>query len=305
MGSGVLNLLGSNLKVHFAGSDGGEHFYCALIAAKINYRLYSCYKFIVTKKVTDDLTLPKGNIIKQEQIYNKHVIQDSGLFTLMFGADKGKKLDMQGMIDWQDKLINFVKQNDLTCTCVEMDVQKVLGVQQAWELRYRMKKLLKNRQINVFHFEDGKDGLDRLIDFAEYIAISVPELRIVKPKTFRDDVHRLAYYIKSKKPEIDIHLLGCTDVKMLEQNSFCTSADSTAWLRGVKYGYMREVNSSSPKHINQFRRELFEKRKAECLKEIQKLNLSFGSKLLDYTTNASLCASICKMRYEKAAGSQD
>lgn len=92
-----------------------------------------------------------------------------------------------------------------------------------------MKDTIKNRQINVFHYEDGKKGLDRLIEFSDYIALSVPEIRIVHPKTFREDTHKLACYVKNRKPEIDIHLLGCTDKKMLQQNRFCTTADSSSW----------------------------------------------------------------------------
>ena len=34
-------------------------------------------------------------------------------------------------------------------------------------------------------------GLDSLIDFSDYIALSIPELRIIKPKTFREDTRYL------------------------------------------------------------------------------------------------------------------
>ena len=88
-------------------------------------------------------------------------------------------------------------------------------------------------------------GLDSLIDFSDYIALSIPELRIIKPKTFREDTRYLTHYIKNRKPEIDIHLLGCTDVKMIAQNSFCTSADSTSWLSGVKYGWFDDGNQKA------------------------------------------------------------
>lgn len=51
----------------------------------------------------------------------KHVIQDSGLFTLMFGAAKDKQLTYGDLVDWQDKLIKFTNSNDLQQTCVEVD----------------------------------------------------------------------------------------------------------------------------------------------------------------------------------------
>lgn len=296
-------MLGDNIKVHFAGSDGEEIFYASLCSAETKYRLFSCYKYIVNKSVDDDFTLPEDHVIRVQDKEQKHVIQDSGLFTLMFGAGKGQKQTLESLIEWQDKLIKFVEQNQLNCTCVEIDCQKILGVEEAWYLRKRMKQKLKNRQINVFHYEDGKDGLDRLIDFSDYIAISVPELRIVKPKKYKAYVTELAHYIKRKKPSIDIHLLGCTEFGLLEQNKFCTSADSTSWLQGVKYGVISDGNKKD--HISKFKREIFDDRKQKVLNVLRSRNVTLKEKTLDYATNASICATICKQRYEKSAGNQD
>lgn len=201
------------------------------------------------------------------------------------------------------KLIAFVQQNNLRCTCVELDCQKVLGVREAWYFRERMKKLLDNPQINVFHFEDGMRGLDSMIDFSDYIALSIPELRIIKPKTFREDTRYLTHYIKNRKPEIDIHLLGCTDVKMIAQNSFCTSADSTSWLSGVKYGWFDDGNQKA--HINQFRKDLIEQRLSAVRTITEGRGLELTDKTLLYGARASLCATICKQKYTRAAGSQE
>ena len=203
MGLGVRELFDNNIKVHFAGSDGGEIFYAALLAAQTKYRLFSCYKYILKRRPDDDFRLPADHVIRVQDTVNRHVIQDSGLFTLMFGAGKGQAQTLESLTEWQDKLIAFVQQNNLRCTCVELDCQKVLGVREAWYFRERMKKLLDNPQINVFHFEDGMQGLDSLIDFSDYIALSIPELRIIKPKTFREDTRYLTHYIKNRKPEMD------------------------------------------------------------------------------------------------------
>lgn len=303
MALGVQRLFDNNIKVHFAGSEGNQTVDCALRAANVRYRLFSCYKFIVSKKRDSNFELPYNNVIRYGEKYYRHTIQDSGLFTLMFGAAKGCKLTMQDMIEWQDKLIAFVQQNNLKCTCVEMDVQKVLGVNEAWDLRYRMRKLLKNRQINVFHYEDGKDGLDRLIDFSDYIAISVPEMRIIKPGTFRGYVHQLAWYIKNRKPEIDIHLLGCTDFKMLKENKFCTTADSTSWLSGIKFGSFGDGKVKS--HIRNLKRDMMEQRKALILPMLDDYGIKVAESTLDYTVRSSLCATICKQRYTEMAGSQE
>ena len=155
MGLGVRELFDNNIKVHFAGSDGGEIFYAALLAAQTKYRLFSCYKYILKRRPDDDFRLPADHVIRVQDTVNRHVIQDSGLFTLMFGAGKGQAQTLESLTEWQDKLIAFVQQNNLRCTCVELDCQKVLGVREAWYFRERMKKLLDNPQINVFHFEDG------------------------------------------------------------------------------------------------------------------------------------------------------
>ena len=72
--------------------------------------------------------------------------------------------------------VNFIGEvenfNQLILKTYRAISQKLLGTDLAWELRKEMRdQLPNNRIINVFHFEDGKYGLDRLIEFAEYIAI--------------------------------------------------------------------------------------------------------------------------------------
>lgn len=120
MGLGVRELFDNNIKVHFAGSDGGEIFYAALLAAQTKYRLFSCYKYILKCRPDDDFRLPADHVIRVQDTVNRHVIQDSGLFTLMFGAGKGQTQTLESLTEWQDKLIAFVQQNNLRCTCVEL-----------------------------------------------------------------------------------------------------------------------------------------------------------------------------------------
>lgn len=230
--------LGNNIKVHFAGTDFDHHCIDSLEIAEVHYRLYTVFPAIYGKKPGDNFVDKTGVCRRQEKVFN-HVIMDSGLFTLMFGGKKGTVQTKSTLTEWQDKTFEFVKQNGLKNTCVEIDCQKLLGVEEAWYFRRRMKDTLKNRQINVFHYEDGKKGLDRLIEFSDYIALSVPEIRIVHPKTFREDTHKLACYVKNKKPEIDIHLLGCTDKKMLADNRFCTTADSSSWTGVYRFGTLQ------------------------------------------------------------------
>ena len=269
----------------------------------MNYRLYSVYGFINKKEPSDDFTLPEMSIIKVQDKEMKHVIQDSGLFTLMFGADKNKKVDHEFLEKWQDKLIKFVNQNKLNCTCVEIDCQKVLGVDEAWFFRKRMRDLLPNRIINVFHYEDGKTGLDKLIDFSDYIAISVPELRIIKPKTYKKHAVQIAKYCKKKKPSIDIHMLGCTEYSMLNKLRFCTTADSTSWLSGVKYGYFSDGKQKA--HVNTIKQSILNERERAIQSILDERGVYLKPKTTDYCVKASICASMAKMRYSHLAGSQE
>lgn len=176
----------------------------------------------------------------------RHVIQDSGLFTLMFGSQKGAK-DERLIETWYDALVRYTNDNAKGVTMVEVDCQKVLSPQKAWELRYRLRQdCPHNRIINVFHLEDGIEGLNRLIDFTDYIAVSVPELRIAGKANFIPSVVR---YIKKKKPSIDIHLLGCTERKLLQACArYATSSDSTTYTCPLRYGFLNSKHIRSIKY---------------------------------------------------------
>lgn len=275
----------NNIKVHYAGAEQ-LNFISAAHQMGISYSLYTAYpsvsKIVFSKNREIDITVPQ--YLSKAQ---KHVIQDSGLFTLMFGSQKGKK-DEHLMNRWYDGLVEFTNTHKNGATCVEVDCQKVLGVQKAWEFRKRIQKdLPNNRIINVFHLEDGIKGLDELIEFSNYIAISVPEMRFAGKKNW---VYNIAKYIKQKKPSIDIHLLGCTELKLLHQCKFCTSADSTSWLSGVRYGF---IKGNHIKNINK-----------EKLYEV--IGDDFRNKNIHkHKEGILLNIALLKQQYEEAAGPQD
>lgn len=224
---------------------------------------------------------------------NLHTIQDSGLFTLMFGSQKSVQKDEALLNKWYDGLVRFTIEHGAPVTCVEVDCQKLLGPAKAWEFRERLRRDLpkQNRIINVFHLEDGQKGLDRLIEYSEYIAISVPELRFAGKKNM---VPALARYIKNKKPGIDLHLLGCTELSLLRECSFATSADSTSWKSGNRFGFLKG------RHIRTLKREVVQ----------NMVGMDAWNSIAEYNSPAntdSLCASIeiLKKEYQAAAGNQD
>ncbi|MBR6860253.1 MAG: hypothetical protein IKM73_02865 [Acidaminococcaceae bacterium] len=292
-------MLGDNLKVHFAGS---EQIDFSLVANKagVNYFLWTCFPFISDQFGIKGFPITCKNLFPPHEIakFAKHDIMDSGLFTLMFGAHKGKR-DKAFLLKWQYAMIDFIKKNNIKATCVECDCQKVLGVEEAWQFRRIFRDAVHNQIINVFHYEDGNSGLDRLIEFSPYIAISVPELRIVKPKTYKDDVYRLACYVKNKKPEIKIHLLGCTEVKLLERCNFCTTADSTSWQAVNRFG--RILGN----HVKTIRPEV-KQRCAQAVREtLAACNIEETPKRMDYYSNYYISAWLHKREYERYAGSQE
>lgn len=291
--------LPSNLKVHFAACEVQPQF-IGLEQLGVRYGLYTCYPFV------ERMVFGKGKCPliaydwQKDDPYHKiprhiigcmrHTIQDSGLFTLMFGSQKGKK-DESLINKWYDKMVEFTLENSSGATCVEVDCQKLLGVEKAWEFRERLRNDIPNRIINVFHLEDGKRGLDRLIEFSDYIAISVPELRFAGKK---DYVYPLAKYIKRKKPSIDIHLLGCTELGLLRKCRFCTSADSTSWIAGKRFGYIEG------RHISSIRRDkIMDFIGGDKYKNINKYTNETNTNFLVLSIES------LKRKYQKACGDQD
>jgi hypothetical protein len=151
----------------------------------------------------------------------------------------------------------------------------------------------------VFHIEDGQKGLDRLIEFSDYLAIGAPELRRVKGKDYKEAVYRLASYIKNRKPDIDIHLLGCTDKSVLNKCRFCASADSTSWEEVNRYGICMG------REARYLREESIESAIPHIKKMLYYCHIKPTQKRVKYYGKFHIAASLHKMLYERCAGGQD
>lgn len=296
-------LLGDNLKVHFAGS---EQIAFGIIAgaAGVKYFLFSCFPFVSRQFGINGYPVTVKTVFppKELEALGKHVIMDSGLFTLMFGAHKAAEgtRTKAFLESWQAALVDFVKSNNITATCVEVDCQKILGIKEAWEFRERLRRdLPDNPQINVFHAEDGKKGLDSLVDFSEYIAISVPELRIRNRRGYAEEVFRLTNYIKDRKPDIDIHLLGCTEPGLLRRCKFCTTADSTTWQSCNRWG------SILGRHVSQIDKGLLQQAIPHVLAMYEKCGIEPTETRNKYYAKYYASAYIHKQYYAQLAGSQE
>ena len=289
-----------NCKVHFAGYDNDNRALLTLKAVGINYRLFTCYPFIKGKTSDQDMTVQ--NLLESKVPFN-HTILDSGLFTLMFGAQAGKALTESDIREWMHRIVRFVKDNRLNASVVECDCQKIISPDFAWQLRREMRELLpKHEVINVFHLEDGEDGFRRMVDFAKYIAISVPELRIHRGKTYKQATTGLVKAAKKQKPDIKIHLLGCTEKDLLTANRKVTSADSSSWTASVRFGYLNK------RHISDIRTDAA----LLAFDRIDQMSAAYGIALSEKTEKAKrymaanyYTALKCKQDYTNWCGPQD
>jgi hypothetical protein len=298
-----------NIKVHFAGGESLIRSNLILDVSEANYSLFTIFPFLCDKFGIKHGYQTKGTTYKEvaanNQLKSKHCIQDSGLFSLMFGSFQADR-DENFIQRWYDAIVETVLENGYTGTLVEVDCQKVLGVKKAWELRKKMKNdLPNNRQINVFHIDDKQKGLDEMIEFSDYIAISVPELRSLGKKNYTE---KLANYIKNKKPNIDIHLLGCTENKLLKELNFCSSADSTSWVSLNKFGWFKfndGTSTVSAKKSTINRQKLIEQYGSKVLKAFEDSKVKNTDSLLYYHCCDAMQLEFLLNQYERYAGNQN
>lgn len=205
------------MKVHFAGFDSDLR---VLYEEGVNYTLVSYYHINRTRPLASP--------------HFKHMIIDSGLFTMMFGADKDKGLTYEQFEAYAWGYMAWMAQANPDWTFVELDIQKVFGVDAAWEWRERLRAENPGRSIiNAYHIED--ENPDRLIEFSDYIAISIPELRWALT---RKDMENVMAYI-SRKATLKgkrVHLLGCTEQRYLKAYRNLYSCDSTSWSSSFRFG---------------------------------------------------------------------
>ena len=161
---------------------------------------------------------------------------DSGLFSLMFGSDKGTLSTFDAFRSYALKYLEDVNSWGWKHAIVECDVQKLLGVKETEKLRDEIFRPSGREVIYVWHLPEGEDGLRRLARNEKRIALSVPELRNVYgtgSNKLKTALIRLLAIIKDEgNPRV--HLLGNTQSSLVTLPA--DSGDSTSWLAGGRYG---------------------------------------------------------------------
>lgn len=216
---------------------------CSASEAGVRYGLFTIYPFLMRKLKLPVLFNPYRPLDENIDIAAtvpkcfKHCILDSGVFSLIYGAAREYAKERKFMELWYDEYARYVAEHNIDAVVVEYDCQKILGVETAWNYRRRLSRDLPNHRImHVVHLEDKYEGLLKIVDFTDYLGVPVSEWRANRRATYVSDIQRICNIAKARKPDIDIHLLGCTEPRLIRACRFCTSCDSTSWLRMVRYG---------------------------------------------------------------------
>ena len=155
---------------------------------------------------------------------------------MMFGAEKHIKRSEQDLVVMLDTYCDWIARSGYIHAAVEYDVQKIFSPELAWELRKRMKSRITNTIINVYHLEDQSP--DPLIEFSDYVAVSVPELR---KHVSRKELVAIGDYIlkKALRKGIKVHMLGCTDKNLMKRWRDAFSCDSTSWKTMTQFNNLK------------------------------------------------------------------
>lgn len=280
--------LPDNIKVHFAGLES-KNFITAVSEMGVRYGLYSAFQFVYKKLFGKGVSESDLQVMDFLEERMEHVIQDSGLFSLLYGS-KSHLADEHTVFKWYDALVEWTLEHGKDFSIVEIDCQDILGTDVAWDLRERLREDLPNhRIINVFHLSDGVEGLDRLIEFSDYIGIGSGT-----PNNSGATMCEVSSYIKSKKPDCDIHMLGCTIPSILRKCSYCTSSDSIYWKSLLRFGQIGDYHISD-----------LDTQKCRSLVGDETWE-AIHTRANEMSTNAYVAAiEMHKRWYERAAGNQD
>lgn len=220
------------MNVHLASCENPEW---AFILEDLNYRFRLGSYYYMQKHNPDTIKM----LVDMSNSGLSSWILDSGLFSLMFGSEKGKLTTYDQYRDYALKYRESVERWGWTQPIVECDVQRVLGVDETLRIREEVFGDYPHEVIYVWHIPEGIEGLKELAKNRSYIAISVPELRAVYkspstggPRVKRAIVELLSVIKSAGSPKV--HLLGCTEASLLKLPAY--SADSTSWYSSGRFG---------------------------------------------------------------------
>jgi hypothetical protein len=280
------------MRIHLADTPPLQRLIVSLMAGH-PYRLVS-YFYI------KDLPDPRA-ALKALVTDDRNLIVDSGLFSFMFGSEKGKMPNTyEAYRDYTRKYLDDMAAWGLDCYLVEADTHRLLGMQDTFRLREEFEPL-GSRCMYVWHQPEGLDGLITLAKERDYIGIGLPELRMIasggksavgqssKVNAMCNDLLRRVHAACGNQPP-RIHLLGCT-VETLMETGLAWSCDSTSWLAGIRFGQGRIWTARKGLEAAGIRSEMFLKFR-ELAMDANPLAVDFARQQSnpDYYLNCIACA---------------
>jgi hypothetical protein len=283
------------VRIHLAGCE--SRFSLLALRAGCKHLLFSYYHIKGTSPTEQRKNFDAWNAAGAES-----VICDSGLFTMMFGAGKGKSYTASDLENYAASYIATAKKFGINnLTIVECDVHKILGMPMVHELRKRFEDS-GLPVLYVWHKEEGIDGLFRMAERYKFIALSVPELRVVfkgKSHRYQDAVFDLLAKLKDNvKVMPRIHLLGNT-IRETMETRLAWSCDSTSWLSSGRYGngQLFRRNRFEKAHISSPEWKQAAASQYEADRDYIRQNVTEGGSL-DYHLN-HLCYAREYMKYQQ------
>ena len=176
-------------------------------------------------------------ITKQCQFIHNHqnFLLDSGAFTFMqkFSGD----FDMDSYVDRYCEFINTEHVQNF----IEMDVDYVLGMNEARRLRNLIERKTQKQTIPCWHLIRGKDAWIDICKNYPYASISLSG-KTTTSRWFKKLNYKPLQWFLDVAAENDckVHGLGFTNTKLLHKYKFY-SVDSSTWIFG-RYGNFFNFN---------------------------------------------------------------
>lgn len=171
---------------------------------------------------------------KDISLLKKHnIILDSGTFTFI-NKIKDRKINWDEYIE---EYASFINKNDIDLF-FELDIDKIIGIEEVERLRYKLETLTKKKSIPVWHTYRGTDYFKKMCKDYDYVAIGgliAKDIKITK-KVF-NGYRKMVNYANSKG--VKVHGLGATGSKYFKEIRF-SSVDSTSW-NGVMFAYRKYI----------------------------------------------------------------
>lgn len=293
-----------NIKVYFASAENPAN-QVGIRYGGVHYALFSAFPFVAKKMKLKHAHFMNGATIASEEIPAvtvrnfKHTIMDSGIYTLAYGSSQNKLTDFAQWDAYFNHFMDLIDTLPPSVTVAEFDCQDVLGNQAAWDVRNEMRKYCPDRDIiNIWHpYEDGADGLYRLIEYTNYLGLPVRGFM-----SKGDNLTKVLREVHRRKPGLRIHLFGGTSRKALTAGrQLAYSADSTAWNEGTRYG---TISHMKKRHINNAVKLVDDNKLLKATEGLMDLTKATPATIFSVKA-AAISAEINKRAYSVWAGNQD